>query len=182
MEILVLNDKKCNYVPCEKTEIMNENFKLCGACKKVKYCSPECQKLDWKDSHKKLCKNEAVVNLSLFLDSKMPDNSIFSDKICGEAILFYGSNASKTDECIVFVRLNRKTKTFEFSIDKKDIKLIYTNSSQNEKEFIQNSSKFGFLIIYIYDVNEESFRVYRVQKLNFEDNNKTKLIKKIMEY
>ncbi|TVY68722.1 putative protein MSS51-like protein [Lachnellula suecica] len=30
--------------------------KKCGGCKRASYCSPECQKKDWKKSHQKLCK------------------------------------------------------------------------------------------------------------------------------
>ena len=30
-------------------------LKVCGSCKKVHYCSPECQRLDWKSGHKSEC-------------------------------------------------------------------------------------------------------------------------------
>lgn len=38
-------------VVCEKIEAKN---KKCGWCRKVFYCSPECQKLDWA-KHKAFC-------------------------------------------------------------------------------------------------------------------------------
>lgn len=31
-------------------------LKACGACRSVFYCSPECQKRDWTNRHKPLCK------------------------------------------------------------------------------------------------------------------------------
>jgi splicing suppressor protein 51 len=31
-------------------------LKRCTACKRVSYCSQECQKKDWGDGHKKTCK------------------------------------------------------------------------------------------------------------------------------
>lgn len=40
----------CHY--CQKGL---ENLKACGACKKTRYCSRECQKSDFK-VHKKVCK------------------------------------------------------------------------------------------------------------------------------
>jgi len=33
-----------------------DNLKKCGACKKVYYCSTDCQKHDWKHGHKAICK------------------------------------------------------------------------------------------------------------------------------
>ncbi|GAQ86141.1 hypothetical protein KFL_002720150 [Klebsormidium nitens] len=40
---------------CEKREQDGEKFKVCSKCKRVKYCSVECQKEDWKQ-HKKKCR------------------------------------------------------------------------------------------------------------------------------
>ncbi len=43
----------CNV--CKK----NGKIKLCSRCKKVRYCSPECQKSDW-PTHKTVCKKLAM--------------------------------------------------------------------------------------------------------------------------
>ncbi|GAQ91968.1 hypothetical protein KFL_008930040 [Klebsormidium nitens] len=40
---------------CAKTEAEGTKFKVCSKCKRVKYCSAECQKNDWK-AHKKICR------------------------------------------------------------------------------------------------------------------------------
>jgi len=42
---------KCGKSPGNETE----KLQFCGACKKVEYCSKDCQKKDWKD-HKTACK------------------------------------------------------------------------------------------------------------------------------
>lgn len=45
--------KKC--FVCNKTETeLNENLKYCAKCRKVAYCSRDCQAADWK-THKKAC-------------------------------------------------------------------------------------------------------------------------------
>ncbi|CAI2368363.1 unnamed protein product [Moneuplotes crassus] len=44
---------KCSYCGCPEGSIKH---KLCSACKKVYYCSAECQKQHWKATHKKECK------------------------------------------------------------------------------------------------------------------------------
>jgi hypothetical protein len=46
------NDACCN-IDCAMIQA-DVKHKLCGACRKVKYCSLECQKLDWKN-HKPNC-------------------------------------------------------------------------------------------------------------------------------
>jgi len=43
---------------CGKCGKEAENMKKCSACKMIRYCSPECQKGDWK-AHKKSCKKAA---------------------------------------------------------------------------------------------------------------------------
>ena len=43
---------RCNY--CMTYDTM-ATFKACAGCKKAYYCDTECQKEDWKSTHKKLC-------------------------------------------------------------------------------------------------------------------------------
>lgn len=44
---------------CKTQEQMRGDFKCCGQCKRVYYCSPECQKASWKDGHKNSCKEKS---------------------------------------------------------------------------------------------------------------------------
>ena len=39
---------------CCKRETIKK-FQVCGNCKSVKYCSPDCQKQDWRNNHKLQC-------------------------------------------------------------------------------------------------------------------------------
>ncbi|KAH9932707.1 uncharacterized protein BXZ73DRAFT_89879 [Epithele typhae] len=51
--------KSLQGLPCE---FCGENATLkCSACKHTRYCSEECQKLDWKQ-HKKGCKMQQILN------------------------------------------------------------------------------------------------------------------------
>jgi mitochondrial splicing suppressor protein 51 len=49
----ILAVKQISCFSCWKPE---PHLKRCTACKRVSYCSPECQKKDWNSSHKKTCK------------------------------------------------------------------------------------------------------------------------------
>ena len=46
--------KTCN--ACQAPEGTTLKHKICSACKQVFYCSPECQRADWKAGHKEQCK------------------------------------------------------------------------------------------------------------------------------
>ncbi|KAJ7466019.1 hypothetical protein FB451DRAFT_1093503 [Mycena latifolia] len=45
---------RCDYIKCRIVDV-KQNFKQCGACQAVYYCSPECQRLAWKSAHKAAC-------------------------------------------------------------------------------------------------------------------------------
>jgi len=53
------NDDILSCANCGKGEEESINLKYCGACKLVKYCSAECQKVD-RPMHKKECKKRAA--------------------------------------------------------------------------------------------------------------------------
>lgn len=52
MEIQKIESHSADY--CEVCSKNNPNFPVCGKCKSVRYCGPECQKSDW-EAHKKIC-------------------------------------------------------------------------------------------------------------------------------
>lgn len=45
----------CSSPTCRKLETEKEKFLYCGQCKLSRYCSPQCQKDHWKQSHKMMC-------------------------------------------------------------------------------------------------------------------------------
>jgi len=47
--------KICDGVKCFKIEYLNVKFKVCGRCKKMFYCSRDCQASSWKGGHKGVC-------------------------------------------------------------------------------------------------------------------------------
>jgi hypothetical protein len=48
----LLDCKNCNKVPTDQN-----TFPMCQGCYRVRYCSRECQRADWKE-HKKICKKK----------------------------------------------------------------------------------------------------------------------------
>ena len=46
--------ERCERPECRKREMQHSEFKLCSRCKDIHYCSPSCQKLDWR-RHKVSC-------------------------------------------------------------------------------------------------------------------------------
>jgi hypothetical protein len=50
--VIGTSNTKCCFIDCDKTE----RLKLCRSCMVISYCSPECQKRDWKSRHKQQCK------------------------------------------------------------------------------------------------------------------------------
>lgn len=42
-------------VLCENCGTKANKLKKCGGCKRVQYCSVDCQKIDWRNAHKGFC-------------------------------------------------------------------------------------------------------------------------------
>ncbi|KAI9318686.1 hypothetical protein BX666DRAFT_1930632 [Dichotomocladium elegans] len=47
--------RQCSNTHCTKVEEKTGDFKKCGKCQRVSYCSRECQKEHWKAGHKAVC-------------------------------------------------------------------------------------------------------------------------------
>ena len=45
----------CGNLLCNNLQSKDEDFKKCGRCQKIAYCTRECQIEHWKQGHKKLC-------------------------------------------------------------------------------------------------------------------------------
>ncbi|ORY96248.1 hypothetical protein BCR43DRAFT_491346 [Syncephalastrum racemosum] len=50
-----IRHKQCSNTFCEKKEEKEGDFKKCGQCQRVSYCSRDCQKAHWKAGHKAVC-------------------------------------------------------------------------------------------------------------------------------
>ena len=53
-EIVGTSLRNCSF--CKAVEQRGDTFKVCGGCRVAMYCSPNCQKSDWKEVHKVECK------------------------------------------------------------------------------------------------------------------------------
>ena len=55
-EFVNIQEMACRFCSRRENREEGEKFKQCSACKLVYYCSPKCQKKDWKMRHKMECK------------------------------------------------------------------------------------------------------------------------------
>ena len=46
---------RCGRAACENREGKKDQFLVCSGCEVMDYCSPNCQTLDWKSTHRKQC-------------------------------------------------------------------------------------------------------------------------------
>ncbi|TFK65801.1 hypothetical protein BDN72DRAFT_845109 [Pluteus cervinus] len=64
-KFLKKNASTCDNPKCQKLD-SRENFRKCGKCGSVLYCSKECQAIHWKEfGHKRKCKQPAKIKLDI---------------------------------------------------------------------------------------------------------------------
>jgi ankyrin repeat protein len=77
---------------CNKKSTQGE-FKRCSGCKDEFYCSEDCQKIAWKQGHKKLCKTRTEQNAKIIQQSQQLDM-----KSVQSLLLKHGGDSPKHDE------------------------------------------------------------------------------------
>jgi len=64
MKIYIPSYQRCFFADCTTYLTNAAEFKHCGQCRIARYCSPECQKLDWRSIHKESCgKTDSVAKI-----------------------------------------------------------------------------------------------------------------------
>uniref|UniRef100_A0A0G4ICX8 phytol kinase n=1 Tax=Chromera velia CCMP2878 TaxID=1169474 RepID=A0A0G4ICX8_9ALVE len=68
---------------CERFEAVGEKFQICRKCKRVRYCSKDCQLTAWKDGHKQQCRRFVAEGASepSQADLPFPDTAADSPKV-----------------------------------------------------------------------------------------------------
>lgn len=56
----------CSGIDCTNVEKVFREFNKCGRCKKVYYCSKECQRVHWKSGHRLECKRRVKPSPNMF--------------------------------------------------------------------------------------------------------------------
>ena len=79
----------CNYPTCEA---VTDKIFLCGACKSVRYCSKEHQRLDWKH-HKIVCNVNTTPNILPCIANK--EEQLYASCYCEENVYKLGEVISK---------------------------------------------------------------------------------------
>jgi hypothetical protein len=145
---------KCGKLSCNN---FGNDFKCCGQCKAISYCSKECQVEDWK-VHKKVCKTSISTNvfqLKDYLKSKGKFDKTRGEIICGWAIQYFRASGSNDTEQFVVVNVDMKKNTAEFSIDQMIIKETFTP----EQRDILSEYKKKNLVIYVRDLNSFAMEI-----------------------
>lgn len=96
-EIKSLYDSK----KCSKCQKVAEQ--ICTACRSVRYCTKECQKEDWRATHKKECKALAAMRERSF------NEVLFKETNCGDSISALDARQKELVRKIDEAKLNETT-------------------------------------------------------------------------
>ncbi|KII85468.1 hypothetical protein PLICRDRAFT_317343 [Plicaturopsis crispa FD-325 SS-3] len=77
---------KCENPKCQKSEEDGERFLRCSGCLEMYYCSRQCQSIDWKTSHRNICKEtqrrrSTGDDLPLSTSDSVFINQVFRDEV-----------------------------------------------------------------------------------------------------
>ena len=141
-------DKHCEHC-CKMWTNPDKNMPYCAKCKKVYYCSKECQVADWKNGHKVLCKRILAEGKKALrtLDSAM--DTFYSQNIRPIFLLASFRGYDITDS-VVIIDLRPARPTFDVALID-DFLEKYTDCSEERDEFSKLLQKLdphkGFLSV-----------------------------------
>eukprot|EP01098_Paradermamoeba_levis_P007620 TRINITY_DN3159_c0_g1_i1.p1 TRINITY_DN3159_c0_g1~~TRINITY_DN3159_c0_g1_i1.p1 ORF type:complete len:272 (-),score=49.93 TRINITY_DN3159_c0_g1_i1:58-807(-) len=85
--------KRCFYLGCTGSTTPD---KRCGQCLIARYCSADCQKMDWKKQHKQVCKQaEATLSLGCGVAIKRSVSLSFSPSLAADVSKLYNAEECK---------------------------------------------------------------------------------------
>jgi len=102
------NVSKCDNANCD--QILN--LKLCAGCKAMQYCSPKCQKQDWK-THKHACKNVITSSLNSVIKKSNGSMNVKDISLANNVAYVSSRNTLSGSE----VELLKYANTIEISVE-----------------------------------------------------------------
>jgi hypothetical protein len=159
--------RKCQNLACSNIETQFGDFKHCANCKITVYCSPECQKIDWKKgNHKNKCKIEENFTLRKYLQEKSPQDKIDTrgERIGRYAYNYFAKNASITTEQYMIVKIDMISNVAKFSLCEKNIEEM--KKFCKEKCNIDDNPSLVISIMDVKTSNVEVVTISTVTKFN----------------
>jgi hypothetical protein len=167
---------KCALLGCPNIESASTPLKVCSRCRNAKYCSVECQTLDWNTNHKYVCKSfvtEEMNDLKDFLDVNIKTRlGEFTRRqlICSYAKAYFSSNCEEDDTPFIFIKVDRANTMAELSNSSQDIQMARNNCGKVQKEYLDDAKEC--LVIYILDIKTTAYEVVLAEIPKFNSSGK----------
>jgi len=136
--------RACNN--CKKLETIPRQFLTCGRCRGPRYCSVECQREEWKKSHKEACGQKFVtdqVDLNKWITNNI---KLITPNL---KIMF------KAGHKHIVIKLDSKQETYELFKGNESLRSIYETAGTQDK-YDQFFADKNACFIYVIEINTDA--------------------------
>ena len=126
---------KCSFTLCKMIESEDLKFDICSRCQVNRYCSKQCQTLDWKLSHKTTCGKKQTSFKELHSYLNKTGNTIVAsvvEKYKKTNDLFYKGAININQKKIVFSEPTSEEILYYIDKHGKDNLIIYINEVNSD--------------------------------------------------